>query len=91
MKARLDRPLEFDAEDRQPYTEYHPDLEDASVAYFRSLFKSLVDSSDDPQSARAIAIREIAASLAEGDRCPLGTYGLSANETAGIESKLSGK
>jgi hypothetical protein len=91
MKARLDRPLEFDAEDRQPYTEYHPDLEDASVAYFRSLFKSLVDSSDDPQSARAIALAEIAVSLAESDRCPLGAYGLSSNEAAGIESKLSGK
>lgn len=91
MKARLDKPLEFDASDRQPYTEYHADLEDASVAYFRSLVNSLVDSSDDPRSARASAIAEIAASLTESGRCPLGTYGLSATEAAAIKSKLSGK
>jgi hypothetical protein len=89
MKARLDKPLEFDASDRQPYTEYHADLEDASVAYFRSLVNFLVDSSDDPRSARAIAIAEIADSLAESDRCPLGTYGLSATEAEAIKSKLS--
>jgi hypothetical protein len=91
MKARLDKPLEFDAEDRQPYTEYHPDMEDASVAYFRSLLNSLVDSSDDPRSTRAIAIADIAASLVESHRCPLGTYGLSSTEAAAINSKLSGK
>jgi hypothetical protein len=91
MKARLDKPLEFDASDRQPYTEYHADLEDAAVAYFRSLLNSLVDSSDDPRSARANAIAEIADSLTESDRCPLGTYGLSATEAVAIKSKLSGK
>jgi hypothetical protein len=90
MKARFDKPLEFDASDR-PYPEYHPDLEDASVAYFRSLLNSLVSSIDDPRSARAIATAEISASVAECDRCPLGTYGLSSIEAAAIKSKLSGK
>jgi hypothetical protein len=92
MKARLDKPLEFDASDRQPYTEYHPDLEDTSVAYFRSLLDSLVNSSSGvSRSARANAIAEIAASLAESDRCPLGTYGLGSAEAEAIVSKLSGK
>jgi hypothetical protein len=91
MKARLDEPLEFDSSDRQPYPEYHPNLEDTSVAYFRFLLNSLVNSSGDLQSARANAIAEISASLAESDRCPLGTYGLSSTEASAIFSKLSGK
>ena len=90
MKARLDKPLEFDASDR-PYPEYHPDLEDASVAYFRSLLNSLVSSSGDPRSARPSAIAEIAASVAETYRCSLGTYGLSSTEAAAINSKFSGQ
>jgi putative transposase len=40
---------------------------------------------------RVRAITEIAASLAESDRCPLGTYGLSSTEAAAIISKLSGE
>jgi hypothetical protein len=90
MKARLDKPLEFDASDR-PYPEYYPDLEDASVAYFRSLVNSLVSSSGDPRSARASATAMTAASVAESNRCPLGTYGLGSTEAAEIISKLSGK
>lgn len=89
MKDRLNQPLEFDASDRPPYPEYHPDLEDASLAYFRSLLNSLVASSGDPQSARANAVIEIAVSLAESDRCPLGTYGLSSIEASAIRSRLS--
>lgn len=89
MKARLDKPLEFAASDRQPYPEYHPDLEDMSVASFRSLLTSLVDSTDAGQSARAKAITNIATSLAQGDRCPSGTYGVSSIEAAAIRSKLS--
>jgi hypothetical protein len=91
MKARLNEPLEFDAEDRQPYTEYHPDLEKAAVAYFQSLLNALVMSSGDPRSTRATAIREIVESLAESDMCPLGTYGLTSTEAAAMKNKLSEK
>lgn len=91
IKSRLDTPLEFYASERQPYTEYHADLEDASVAYFRSLLDLLVNSGTDPRSTRASAIRMIAASVAETDRCPLGTYGLSSTEAAAIQSRLSGR
>ena len=91
MKARLNEPLEFDAEDRQPYTEYHPDLEQAALAYFQSLLHALVASSGDPRSARAMAIREIVESLAESEMCPLGTYGLTSTEAAVMENKLSEK
>jgi hypothetical protein len=90
MKVRLDKPLEFDASDR-PYAEYYPDLEDASVMYFRFLLNSLVNSSGGPRSTRAIAIADIAASVAELGRCPLGTYGLRSTEAAAIYSKLSGR
>jgi hypothetical protein len=89
MKARLDQPLEFAAEDGQPYREYHSDLEKAALAYFRELLQALVASSGDPRSARATAIREIAESLTESDTCPLGTYGLSSSEAAAIQTKLS--
>jgi hypothetical protein len=91
MRARLSEPLEFEAEDGQPYREYHPDLEDAAVTYFRSLLRALVASSGAPRSARTIAIREIVESLEERDMCPLGTYGLSLSEAAAIETELSGK
>lgn len=91
MKARLDKPLEFAASDRQPYPEYHLDLEETSVATFRSLFSSLVDSTENTQSTRAIAVANIAAKLAQGNTCPFGTYGLSASEAAVVKSKLSGK
>lgn len=91
MKSRLDNPLEFEAEDRQPYTEYHPAIENASLAYFRSLLTSLIESTNDPKSARAAAIQEIASSLTETERCPLGTYGLSSNEATAINDKLSKK
>lgn len=89
MKARLDKPLEFEAEDGQPYSEYHSDLEEAALAYFRSLLHALVTSSGEPRSARAIAIREIVESLEESDMCPRGTYGLSSSEAATIKTKLS--
>lgn len=89
MTARLDEPLEFEAEDGQPYSEYHSDLEEAALAYFRSLLHVLVTSSGEPRSARAIAIREIVESLEESDMCPLGTYGLSSSEAAAIKAKLS--
>jgi hypothetical protein len=91
MKARLDQPLEFEAEDRQPYTEYHPDLERASIAYYRSLLNSLVASSGNPRSARALAIREIVDSIAENDMCTLGTYGLSSREATELRSELIGR
>jgi hypothetical protein len=71
MRARLSEPLEFEAEDGQPYREYHPDLEDAAVTYFRSLLRALVASSGAPRSARTIAIREIVESLEERDMCLL--------------------
>lgn len=89
MTARLDEPLEFEAEDGQPYSEYHSDLEEAALAYFRSLLHVLVTSSGEPRSARPIAIREIVESLEESDMCPLGTYGLSSSEAAAIKAKLS--
>lgn len=89
--ASIDKPMEFDAADRQPYTEYHPDREDTSVAYFRSLFNLLVDStSPDRQPTGAMAIEDIAASLAEAEWMPTwhGTYGLSSTEATAIKSKL---
>lgn len=89
MKLRLDQPLEFEAEDAPPYTEYHPDLEKKGLDYFRSLVHTLVDSSSEPQSARAIAIGQILESLEESTRCPLGTYGLTSDEAAAIKAKLS--
>jgi hypothetical protein len=74
---------------REPYPEYYPDLEDASVAYFRSLLSSLMDSTDDPRSARAVSISGIAESVSNTGSCPLGTDGVSASEA--IKAKLSGK
>jgi len=91
MKARLDNPLEFVAAGGQPYPQYYPDLEDNSVAYFRSLLNSLVDSTDDPQSARAISIAGIAESVSNTGSCPLGTDGVSASEAGAIKAKFSGK
>jgi hypothetical protein len=89
MKSRVDSPLEFDAEDGQPYREYHPDLEKAALDYFRSLLNQLVVSSGDPRTTRVTAIREIVESLAESDQCDLGSYGLSASEVAVLKAKLS--
>ena len=89
MKVRLDQPLEFEAEDTQPYTEYDPELEKKGLDYFRSLVQTLVDSNGELRSARTIAIGRIVESLEESPRCPLGTYGVSSDEAAAIKAKLS--
>ena len=88
MKSRLGNPLEFEAEDGQPYREYHPDLEKAALDYFRSLLDQMAASSGDPRSARVTAIREIVDSLVESDQCDLGTYGLSTGEATALKAKL---
>lgn len=48
--ASIDKPMEFDAADRQPYTEYHPDLEGyiRRVLSFSFHFVSGLDESRPP-------------------------------------------
>jgi len=91
MKLRLDSPLEFEAAGKPPYPEYQPRLEEAAVAYFVSLVDLLVNSRQDPGAARKAAIAEIIASVAELDRCPLGTYGLSAKRASELSAQLRSK
>lgn len=87
LKARLNHPLEFDSEDRQPYTEYHEDMEDAALVYFRSLIKSLVDSHKEG-SVRVGAVSDLVEEAARPDICPMGTYGVSFREAATFKAKL---